>query len=275
MSREMTRVINADDKRLLGFGSAILFENRLLMTASPANSFLHGTYHRGLIALDFDLVSSMSNRLPPAYDGLWTGLRILKLLAGDFDGVERAFAFVLSNEDKIELWEISANDFFDNRSRRIDWFYESPMLFDGLELRKLVGGEMFVDQLSGEVDFDVKWRPDDYNGWFDLHSWSECAQFETCSLTNCAIPANFQPQYRSKMRFPEPLGACVVEDNRPANHGYRFQLRVGVTGRARVKALAAHAYTQEEEPYGECRPAGECISSNVCALPVFSYSSET
>lgn len=276
MSREMSRVIEADDRRLLGFSSAILFDNRLLMTCSPGNSFLHGAYHRGLIALDFDIVSSMSNRLPPAYDGLWTGIRILKLVSGDFDGVDRAFAWILSSQDKIELWEISTKDLFDNTSRRIEMVIEGPALFDGKEMRKLMGGEMFIDQLSGRTDFDVKYRPDQYADWFDLHSWSECANYQTCSLANCEPPGNLQKQYRSRMRFPdEPPAVCVTEDNRPSNLGYTFQPRITVTGSAGVKSLAFHAYMQDEEPYGQCRLEGPCISSNVCPLPVFSYSAET
>jgi hypothetical protein len=270
----MNRVIEADDKRLLGFDSAIVFDNRLIRTCSPATSFAHGTYHRGLVALDFDIVSSMSNRLPPAYDGLWTGVRVLKLLVGDFDGIDRAFAFVLSSEDKIELWEITTSDIFDNTSRRIEWVVEGPALFDGVNLHKLMGGEVFIDQLSGRADFDVKWRPDQYQGWFDWHSWSECATYQTCTLENCAVPGNWQPQYRSRMTLPEnPAGTCVTEDNRPSNFGYTFQQRVAVTGAARMKALMVKADVQPEEPF-LCRGEGACKDSNVCQLPVFSYSAE-
>lgn len=274
MSREMNRVLEADDQRLLGYSNAILFNNRLLMTCSPANSFLHGTYHRGLIALDFDIVSSMSNRLPPAYDGLWTGIRILKLVSGDFDGVDRAFAFVLSSQDKIELWEITANDIFDNLSRRIEMFYETPAFFDGLELRQLSYGEMFVDQLTGRVDFDVKFRPDQYPDWKDWHSWSECANYQDCTLTNCADPGNYQPQYRARMRLPTPADTCITEDNRPARRAYNFQARVAVTGSARVKMLKLHADVTIEEAHGDCRPNGVCRSSSICELPIFNYSAE-
>jgi hypothetical protein len=275
MSKEVNRIIEADDTKSLGQSSAILFDNRLLMTCSPANSVAHGTYHRGLIALDFDITSSMAERLPPAYDGLWTGIRVLKLLSGDFGGVDRAFAFVLSNEDKIELWEITRNSLFDNDVKPIEWTFETPALFDGFELRKLKGGEMFVDQLVGTVTFDVKYRPDQYAGWIDWHSWSECANYQTCTLADCAAPGNLKPQYRSKMLFPElPDEVCTLEDNRRANFGYLFQLRAAMSGPARIKALAAHVYPQLEQPQGECRGEGPCISSNVCDLPVFSYSAE-
>lgn len=275
MSREMSRVIDADNRRLLGYNSAILFDNRYLTTCSPGNSFLHGTFHRGVIALDFDIVSSMSNRLPPAYDGLWTGIRILKLVSGDFGGVDRAFAFVLSSADKIEIWEITRNDIFDNTSRRIEMVLETPAFFGGLELLKLNGGDMFIDQLSGRTDFNVKYRPDQYADWFDWHSWSECANYQTCTLENCAVPGNLQKQYRARMRLPnDPPQVCSTEDNRPSNLGYHFQVRVKVTGSARLKALGIQAYIQEEEPYGQCRSEGTCISTNVCQLPLFDYSAE-
>ena len=93
ISREMSRAMNDDDATLLKFTSGILFDNRLLMT-TQARSIWNGAYFNGIASLDFDLISSMGERLPPAWDGVWSGLQFLFLTKGRFNGVERAFAFV-------------------------------------------------------------------------------------------------------------------------------------------------------------------------------------
>jgi hypothetical protein len=93
ISREMSRAMNDDDPTLLKFTSGILFDNRLLMT-TQARSIWNGAYFNGIASLDFDLISSTGNRLPPAWDGVWSGLQFLFLTKGRFNGVERAFAFV-------------------------------------------------------------------------------------------------------------------------------------------------------------------------------------
>jgi len=93
ISREMSRSMNDDDATLLKFTSGILFDNRLLMT-TQARSIWNGAYFNGIASLDFDLISSTGSRLPPAWDGVWSGLQFLFLTKGRFNGVERAFAFV-------------------------------------------------------------------------------------------------------------------------------------------------------------------------------------
>lgn len=95
ISREMDRVLKHDTDFLLPFASAILFDNRLLMTAIPV-PLSNRAYFNGIVALDFDLISTMSERTPPAYDGVWTGLQVYRLIKGRFNGQERAFAFCRS-----------------------------------------------------------------------------------------------------------------------------------------------------------------------------------
>jgi len=218
----------------------------------------------------------MSNKLPPAYDGLWTGIRVLKLITGDFAGIDRAFAFILNLEDKIELWEITKSDIGDNRDHRIEWYYETPSMFDGSDYLKLTGGRLSVDEMSGSVDFNVRFKPDDYAHWFSTCTpWTECAVFETCSLSNCEPPGNYSPQYRSRMGF-NLLGndECTTEDKQPSRRGSRFQFRVEIIGKVRVKKLLVHGLAQEEPTAETSRGEGACIASNICPLPVFSYSAE-
>lgn len=91
ISRELTRALDSDPQELLPYTSAIAFDNRLLMTCGA--SLIGGrTYFNKLAVLDFDLVSSMGQRLPPAWDGVWNGYNFIRLGKGRFNGEERAFA---------------------------------------------------------------------------------------------------------------------------------------------------------------------------------------
>ncbi len=275
LSGEVSRVLDEDQQRLLNYESAILFDNRMIRTCVPAMSFLHGTYHRGLSVIDFDVLSAMSGKLPPAYDGIWTGLRILKLVMGEFDKTDRAFAFVLSEEDKIELWEITKDETYDNLSTPIEMVAETAALFDGEQVRKLSGGDMAADDIKGTVEFDVKWKPDQYPGWFDWHSWSECQEDSTCLLEDCAPVRNLNRGYRPRMRFPEdPTGPRIVDSNLPAHLAYLFQLRLAFTGHVRLKRVHLHTQIQDEQPQGECRGTEPCLATDLCVPGLFGYSSE-
>ena len=95
VSREMERILPFDSDRLQKYTSAIVFDNRFLMTAAP-RPITNGCYFENIVALDFDLISSMGERLPAAYDGVWSGLNALRLIKGRFNGVDRAFAFARS-----------------------------------------------------------------------------------------------------------------------------------------------------------------------------------
>jgi hypothetical protein len=95
VSREMERILPFDSDRLQKYTSAIVFDNRFLMTAAP-RPLTNGCYFENIVALDFDLISSMGERSPAAYDGVWSGLNALRLIKGRFSGVDRAFAFARS-----------------------------------------------------------------------------------------------------------------------------------------------------------------------------------
>jgi hypothetical protein len=90
ISGEMDRVLSLDTQDLLSYSSAIVFDNRLLMTAGPSIAPERGIFHTGLIALNFDPVSTIRGKAPSIYDGLWTGLATLQLVMGRFAATERA-----------------------------------------------------------------------------------------------------------------------------------------------------------------------------------------
>jgi hypothetical protein len=136
------------------FGSAVVFNNRLLLTANPQATAL-GVFHDKLIALNLDPVSSLRAKAPPAYDGVWTGLNILQVMRGKFVGRDLCFAFCLSADlTAIELWEIQATEgpnsgitetTLDFQSGTLNFYQDDPRIRDCL---RLLDGEIYVDKMT-------------------------------------------------------------------------------------------------------------------------------
>lgn len=434
VSREMSRVLRHDTPWLLDYSSAVLFDNRLLMTCLPEplpNSCVHG----GIIALDFDLISGMTNTLPPAYDGLWTGIKPLQLVKGRFGGDERCFAFCKSTVDgfvssitftsglftstpvitvsgnatatpvlkhaitgpvlfnigsgytvgdvltavggtfirpvrilvtsingggsitgysfldlgeytviltgglasyvlsggsggntaalsnswnmarvvitdagssytepptvsatgyfgdapvaiarldwRNELWEITRENKFDERltsnippgGNDTRYLLEERIL-STLELgaynfsngrrvagsaAELAGGDLWVDRLTGTVDFTVEFRPDQHPCWTDWTNWNQCGAYKDCgpNAPEVCDPTTYREQYRPRMSLPEPPNDCNTGRGTIMRWGYEFQVRLQWEGFCRIKALRLHAKEVTEQISGDC-PTDQC-----------------
>lgn len=277
LSDEMRPILEFDQQATLDRASTVNFDNRLLTTISPVYT-IHGVYFRGLAALDFSVVSGIGRTAPPTWEGVWTGLKILRILKATVNKIERCFMFVLSPADKIELWELSTADKQDNGTKKIVWSFESRSFrFNdaGIGLKKLMTGQQSIDELYGPVTFDLKFRPDQYPLWIDWTAWSECANFQDCAAPTCSVgPQQYRLQYRPDMRFPQPPEACEADNSKRFNLGWEFQVRQTITGYARIKKLLLHAHWMEESPLGECRSEGPCMSVTGCDINPFTYTSE-
>lgn len=62
ISRNMNRVLRFNDRSLLSFGTGIEYDNRLLQSVLPFVIPGIGVGHKGIMALDFDLISSFEER---------------------------------------------------------------------------------------------------------------------------------------------------------------------------------------------------------------------
>lgn len=257
ISNEMKRIIQVDDRNLLMFSKAATFDNRLLMTASPYRTPV-GVAHRGLIALDFDPLTTIGGKRPPEYDGLWTGLKILKIVVGEHEEVERCFIYAVNDSNEIELWELTTDAKHDNNGSadsRIQWYYETRNFDFGnkFDMVKLDSADFFVDTVSGEVDFDVDYRPDSYPCWIDWQAWNECATTDLCIADFGACPTlpNFKLQYRPKKQFTQPADTFDPITKQMLRTGYEMQFRFKTTGYCRHKQFRANSIEVQEAPFGK------------------------
>lgn len=268
ISKEMGRILDFDTEWLLSFTSAVLFDNRLLMTCTPVPR-PNSCYFLGLSVLDFDLISTLQGQAPPAYDGLWTGLNIVQIFKGTFANRERCFIAAINSAGQNELWEISKEAIVDGGSTRIQSSCETRSMAmrvpetapgsDTTQFKQLESGEMWIDSVQGEVDFLVQYRPDQYPCWFDWHQWSECQIMDGChdpvidaadAIGACQPVRHYRPGYRPRMQLPQPPDDIEEGLEKPARFGCEFQFRIQWLGRARIKALKAFATAVQEDVGG-------------------------
>lgn len=272
ISLEVDDILRFDDPGLLTYGSAIVFDNRLLMTTAPVQH-AQGVYWKGMIPLNFDPNSSLRGKLPSVYDsGVWSGMNVLSLVLGQFNDVERGFAFVLNTTTgatKIELWEILPDQAdangntaptgrYDNDGTQdipIVWRFRSASLKFGQddprrrELLKLVDGEIYVEDLVNTVQFESNFWPDQYPCPVPWFSWSECQSSDDSTLS--------KPGFRPRMGLGMPNNVpCDPSNDRPLNEAYTFMLDLTVRGHCVFLGSRLKAITQPQAEFSKpsCAP---------------------
>ena len=235
ISREMDRLISQENVGLMSYSSAVNFDNRFLLTAKPTQS-TRGVYHPSLIALNFDPNSTMSEKKPAIYDGEWTGLNVLQIMTGIFNGVQRCFCMCLSSDlTSIEMHEVLlyGQALQDDGVNVVSSVETGELHFgdreeDGPHLyKRLSDGEIFVDRIYSDVKVDVYYQPDQWQTWT---LWSSFT-IPYAQYSNAGMTTGFNP----RVGLNEPDGTvCDSANNRPLREGYVFQLKIQITGNARI-----------------------------------------
>lgn len=269
-SREVNNILNYDTTSALTTVSAVWFSNRLLVTTGAATSPslnqspLSNTYFQGLAVLDFDLLSTLNRYTgtvyspdpQPAWDGIWSGINISQITKAFFGSTERCMIFAFDPVSGNQVWELSQSDPFDNGNCPIlSWFETGSYNFNQLaSLKKLIGADLWLDQLQGTVGFSSWWAADQMAFWQPWESWEE-SDGNPCGTTvqlnqfmSCQTPVTSPPQYRSRVRLQEPgLDSDNPQTIYPANYGYDFRIRFAWSGRVRIKGIRIAGYIQEDE----------------------------
>lgn len=256
LSANEQRILQFCDRGLLRFVSGIEFDNRLLMSSLPKR-LANGIVSQAIIPMDFVPISSFGTDTHPIWEGMYEGLDILQLFTGNFSGVQRAFALVVSPKDgSFNIWELDPtgglrNDLNAEGENRITMTIEFPAFTWANEflLKKVVSNELWIDRLYGTVDFTLEFRPDGDPCWHFWTRWQMCsARNCTESVYNpCAYPSEpFGSSYRSTITTPKPPPGCQSVMGRPAEILYQCQTRLTVKGFCRIRGSLLKAYPVEK-----------------------------
>lgn len=257
ISANENRLMTFNDRGLMQPATGILFENRILQGMLPEDT-PQGIVHKAIVPMDVMPVSSFATEAKPVWEGMYEGLNILQLFAGDFGGRERAFALVVAKDtSEIELWELTSylrEDYNIGGDSRVTWLIEFPAFTWGyeLELKKLIGAELWIDKLLGTVEFTLEWRPDSDVCWKHWRSWKQCSAKNTCETVHdpaCYPLEPLRESFRATMTLPTPPESCVSATGRPASVGYQMQCRLTIKGWCRVRGFALHGLKVDRSLY--------------------------
>lgn len=282
ISAEIDPVLRQDTSWMLDQVSLVYFDNRLLMTCLPrqfprratgtgasaseiyanmqaiADSYATQpvpTIYEGIAVLDFNSSSTGRGKSAAVFDGVWNGIRVLKLVQGEFDGESRCFAWCFHQDDtgrRVELWEITKNDEFDTpiegkRRIKAGIVTKAFNFNDSMGLKKLIRCDLWFDDLGGGSDYpftcELAYRPDDYPNFTTWQSFERqfTSEFNIPTYTTTPnLPFNVERGYAPQVRFPAPPLTANIATNVPAYLGHDFTLRVNWTGRAHLGRLMLH-----------------------------------
>lgn len=280
ISREVSKTLADDTQELLVHSAAVLFDNRLLFTAVPQPG-TYGVRHKALVALDFDVISTMASKSPPAYDGFWTGIDVTGVLTGRFAGRNRCFAFVHSSLGLNEIWEITTDDKFDNGSYPIDWRIEYRSMYfpraGGLQsgLKRLEAAELWVSEFSGEVAMTLSYKPDQHPCWQTWATKTICVTSDQCDETSACDSTTASSNmlgYKTRLSFGKPADGNIPADEKALPAGFSFQVAIDGSGYVQLNKLILHAHEVEEwaiAPPSDDRSA--CSAIACCPPDPFEY----
>jgi len=263
ISENEKRALQFNDRALMRFASGIEFDNRLWESILP-RQLPQGVVHDGIAMLDFDVISTLGEQLPPAWQGMYEGEQILQMFTGDFGGLERAFTANVSKTDSsIDVWELTTDKRMDNVDSRVIWSIETPAFnfSKDFEQKELVGAEIWIDKMFGTIEVRVDYRVDAdpcYRYW---HYEKICVA-RSCEedgiIPNCPTdvypypgptPGVYREGWKWPLTLPKPKPACDSMGIRPTTIGYQFQLRIVIKGWCRVRGFLLYALPYEKAIY--------------------------
>lgn len=299
MSHEVGKWLERDDVNLLRYGSAALFDDRLLMTTGPQYSRTQGVYHSGLVSLDFHPITAIGQIEQPTWDGMWRADwgDILKLRSFTFKGIEYCFAAVLSapnesGERFLQLWQLTTERgpdvAADGTQYRVERVLESPRLdfspsgSNRLELKLIEASDTWLSEISGTVDVWLYYRPDEYPCWFFWKHWQICARTRRCAsdvlaeADVCSRGLNLKPQYRARIGSLRPPDDVLPDTGLPARCAYAFQYRMEIVGDCDLTAVRLLTLRLTEQTFGTPLPGtAECEEVICCTDDEASDESDT
>jgi hypothetical protein len=279
ISNEVNRILPFDPLSMLDYASSCLFKNRMLMAAQPVPYLNGSAMFQCLVALDFDVISSVINksnlayefspyftqRGSPAYDGQWSipaGYRLLQVISGVFGHVERCFMFMLNTKTNLtEIWElidVTSDTYFDNIdgvstavSSQIETKTFDFKLPDAL--KKLRRVDVYFTSVHATITVTMEWRADGYPVWNLWNTVTKTGQAIPCTLDTaaCQTPTCPMPGYWFPIKFTSPPPTCDPNTGKLLRNGYYFQLRITWSGPATLQMCILHCEEQVEDPNGD------------------------
>jgi hypothetical protein len=248
ISRELGKSVSRDPQYWLKYCKATQFDNRMLMTIVP-NFSSGGPYWSKLVSLDFDLISSMGEKTPPAWEGEWEFREpILTLLTVDCRGGPRCILMLQDGTVGLAFYELVRDGDYANET--ITWGPDTKAYQYGVPLdkKRLQTFESWWDNQDAGGNIDVWWKPNGAGCWAPWGRYLSTAA--TCvsefDPLVCTPPVFGGPQVKPRVGLPIAPDLFDSTQCIPRRDGYSHQLRIRTTSTGTLKMIRIGAQLIEE-----------------------------
>lgn len=241
ISREVKNWLKYWDKSLAKFCIFIYFKNKILVSCNPyrveaktiSGAKITDYAHGGFVVLNLDNISTLGETGRPVWDGLWTGIRPtescinnerLFVMSKDFAGVNNLY----------EILPETTIDVADGNIRYVESIvYTREYDFEsGFQDKTIHSADFFVENIQGDFELDVKYKPSQSEGYLDWRTFKHNAPWRDCN-----VPLNFTSGYAGHQFKTITIGSPNEEEGcNPVNQDlYRnfrkIQLKLKITGK--------------------------------------------
>jgi len=230
-----------------------------------------------MVVLDLDKKSNAPGDQDYNWDGLWTGIRPTALVKTRMGTTIRAFAFSYDEDGVNRIYEITRKglvDSIDGENIKTKWFYitkkfswASTARSNDFEVKRLVGGEVWVSDISHRVKVIVDYRPDNAMGWYQTMADKEFGSDLSDGWT-------FSQSRYGRFKFDTPFTGCLKGAPYPLPHGASHQIKVEGEGAVQIDRLrlAMGAFNDPSDAVGSCNKPKDNEKTVLDTIPENDYS---
>lgn len=247
ISRELGKSVSNDSQYWLKFCKGTQFDNRLLMTVGP-DFTNNGVVWRKLVSLDFDLISSMGEKTPPAWEGEWEFLdAIFSIVTVDCTTGQRCIVILQDGTDGLAFYELVRDGQYANET--ITWGIDTKSYQYGVPLdkKRLQTFESWWDDQDAGGNIDVWWKPNGAGCWAPWGRYLAAAA--SCIDTfpeDCTPPVFTGPQAKPRVGLPIAPDLFDTTQCIPRRDGYSHQLKIRTTSTGTLKMIRVGSQIIEE-----------------------------
>lgn len=241
ISREVQNWLTINDKNLAKYASLGYFKNKIFATVNPlrvpavdlVGNNIIDVCHVGMVVLELDSISTLSGEYPPAWAGIWTGIRPMDM------NQNNSRMFVIAKDDSTvnHVYEVDPSinhDVIDGKVRRVrSRVYTREYNFGNAYLQKEINNIVFnIEDVKGEFELNVQFKPSHAEKYLEWRTFSHRAPWRSCEMPRgCEYHGlaghNFRELY---LGSPIAGDACneVTKDNYSLFK--KLQLKLDITG---------------------------------------------
>ena len=183
------------------------------------------------------------------------GITVTQLFTGTFDGVTRAFAFGLDENNQNQLYELSKDDPDDFDGQKIPWelvtrrfdFAKSQQSSPFTEV-DIYGADVWLKEVIGVNNtMQAYYRPDDYPDWIPWNEFPPLNAIGDAGALALGCIPTLRPGFAPRQTLDKPKMDIDPTTKRKLTRGFESQVKLTGTGHVVIRKFRLHAQKQTEK----------------------------